>query len=203
MKHRFPRKAGRCRARFFLSLVWLASILPGWASAAVVAGVDEQTGLRAWEWREAGASIRLVQRLPDQSRAFFLARGFTADEADRLARECMFQTIFRNDGEHPLSYSLDDWHVVHRGKRTHLLTRERWAEFWRESEANEAARIALHWALLPTRQHYEPGDYNWGMSSFGLPPGASFDLEIVLTMGRDRIIRNLAGIACARDLQEN
>ena len=33
-----------------------------------------------------GALFRLTQRLPDQTRAFFLARGFAPDDADFLAR---------------------------------------------------------------------------------------------------------------------
>jgi len=201
--HRHPGKSYAFRLQRIRPLVWLGLMLPGWSSAAVVTGVDEQSGLRSWEWREAGASIRLVQRLPDQTRAFFQARGFSVAEADRIASECVFQTIFRNDGQYPLTYALDDWRILHRGERRSLLTRERWDEIWRGGQAGKAARIALHWSLLPTRQRFEPGDYNWGMSSFGLQPGSSFDLEIVVTLDRDTISRSISGIECARDLQEN
>lgn len=35
-------------------------------------GVIEETGLRYREWNAEGALFRLTQRLPDQTRAFFL-----------------------------------------------------------------------------------------------------------------------------------
>ena len=125
-------------------------------SAAVERGVDTQTGLRSWEWREAGVSLRLVQRLPDQTRAFFQARGFSGTAADRIADACIFQTIFRNESEQPLDYSLDDWRVLRPGASGNMVTRERWDAAWREGEASQSARIALRWSLLPTRQRFEP-----------------------------------------------
>ncbi len=179
--------------------IWLAWFAPALVAAAITTAEDPQTGLRSWAWRERGVSLELVQRLPDQNRAFFAARGFARDEADRIARACVFQTIFRNDGASPLDYDLDDWVVLHAGASRSLLTRERWDEIWRESEVSQAARIAQHWALLPTRQRFEPGDYNWGMTSYGLPPGSAFDLELVVTLGGDRITRRVAAVVCADD----
>jgi hypothetical protein len=176
-----------------------ASLLLQQVSAEVITSEEIQTGLRTWEWREAGVSLQLVQRLPDQTRAFFQGRGFSSPDADAIAQACVFQTIFRNDGKRPLSYDLDDWQIRYRGQHHSLLTRERWAERWQDSEASQAARIALGWALLPTRQHFEPGDYNWGMTSFGLPPGEVFDLTLSLTLNGNPITREIPGIVCAAD----
>ncbi len=182
-----------------LRWIWLITLVPAGVAAAVVISDNPETGLRSWIWRERGVSLELVQRLPDQDRAFFAARGFSRDEADRIARACVFQTIFRNDGASPLAYDLDDWVVLHAGASQSLLTRERRNDIWRESEVSQAARIAQHWALLPTRQRFEPGDYNWGMTSYGLPPGSAFDLELVVTLGGDRITRRVAAVVCADD----
>ena len=46
--------------------------------------------------KEKGISLRLVQRLPIQSRAFFLARGFNKQQAEIIAQSCIFQTVFKN-----------------------------------------------------------------------------------------------------------
>jgi len=185
--------------KYFLVLMWLTVMLPGRVSAAIIVGEEVQTGLRTWEWREAGVSVQLVQRLPDRTRAFFQGRGFSSADADQIANACVFQTIFRNDGEQPLSYDLDDWLISHQVEHWPLLTRERWDERWRDSAASKAARIALHWSLLPTRQRFEPGDYNWGMTSFGLQPGEPFDLTLVLTLDDNSITRAIPGIVCAAD----
>jgi len=185
------------------ALLWALPLLLGMSAAAVERGVDPETGLRSWEWREAGVSLRLVQRLPDQSRAFFQARGFSSAAAERIANACIFQTIFRNEGGQPLSYLLDDWRILHRGDSGKLMTRERWDAVWQEDEASQAARIALRWSLLPTRQRFEPGDYNWGMTAFGLPSGSAFDLEMVLHLGGEKVTRTIDGIVCAPDREVN
>lgn len=182
----------------FLGLISVP-VLSGQVSAEVITSEEAQTGLRTWEWREAGVSVQLVQRLPDQTRAFFQGRGFNSPDADTIAKACIFQTIFRNDGKQPLSYDLDDWRINYRGQRPPLLTRERWNEKWQESEASQAARIALRWSLLPTRQHFESGDYNWGMISFGLLPGESFDLTLMLTLAGNPVTGTIPRIVCAAD----
>ncbi len=184
-------------------LLWVIILLPGLSAATVERGVDQETGLRSWTWRESGVTLRLVQRLPDQSRAFFQARGFVPAAADRIADACIFQTIFRNDSEQPVHYVLDDWRVLHRGGRGTMMTRERWEAAWQEGEVSEAARIALRWALLPTRQRFESGDYNWGMTGFGLPPGSTFDLELVLHLAGEKVTRTIDGIVCAPDREAN
>jgi hypothetical protein len=183
----------------FLLLMWLIVMIPGKVSASIIIGEEAQTGLRNWEWREAGVSVQLVQRLPDQTRAYFQGRGFSSVDADQIANACVFQTIFRNDGEQPLSYDLDDWRTSSQAGYRPLLTRESWDERWRDSGASKAARIALHWSLLPTRQHFEPGDYNWGMTSFGLQHGEHFDLTLVLTLDGNPVTRTIPGIVCAHD----
>ncbi|MCP4289355.1 MAG: hypothetical protein GY792_33865 [Gammaproteobacteria bacterium] len=176
-----------------------ASLLSGWVFAEVITGEEQQTGLRTWEWREEGVSMQLVQRLPDQTRAFFLGRGFNSQNADTIGRACVFQTIFRNDGKQTLTYDLEDWRITYRGERLSLQTRERWEGVWEAGGVNQAARIAFRWSLLPTRQTFQPGDYNWGMTSFGLPPGAIFDLSLLVTVNGKTVSGDLPEIVCAAD----
>ncbi|BAN69315.1 hypothetical protein [endosymbiont of unidentified scaly snail isolate Monju] len=180
---------------------WLlpALFFPALVLAATETGSDPQSGLRFWEWSQDGVSVRLVQRLPDQTRGFFLARGFRATEADRIARACVFQTIFRNDGARPVDFDLRDWRVLHQGRSSRLRVREDWDALWPADTVSKAARIALRWSLLPTRQHFEPGDYNWGMSAYGLAPGSRFDLRLVMHIGGQPVEALLPGIECPRD----
>lgn len=194
---------GHCRSsdiRFALRGAALIAIAVGSsAQAEVETGSDNETGLRYWLWRERGVSVRLVQRLPDQTRGFFLARGFTVEQADIAGRACVFQTIFRNDGAQPVAYTLADWHVRSGGKATPLLVREHWEKVWEAKGVAIQPRVAFRWALLPTTQQFEPGDYNWGMTSFGLPPGATFDLSLAVTLGGRPVQATIEGIVCAED----
>ena len=184
---------------------WMLMTLAGAATAqtAISAGVDADAGLPYWEIRESGMTLRLVQRLPDQTRAFFLARGFTRADVDLIAQSCVFQTIFKNTSqtEKPsvLEYNLRDWKVRVADAARGLKTREDWAAQWVARNIPQPARIAFEWALLPTRQVYNPGDYNWGMSVFDLPPDSHFDLEVVWQQYDSRHTAVLKNIHCAPD----
>jgi len=182
---------------YFGSLLFCALLLPGSLFAEVINSVDDETGLRGWEWREQGISFQLRQRLPDQTRAFFMGRGFNSKESDLVARSCVFQSIFRNDGKQPLSYDLDDWQISYQGKQQHLLTRQRWDEKWQKLGVSQSAQIAFRWSLLPTRQSFQPGDYNWGMTSYGLLPGELFDLNLNLSVNGKMLSATIPAIECA------
>jgi peroxiredoxin len=90
-------------------LILLASLLAAGARAEVSTGRDADSGRLSWTWAGDGVSIQLVQLLPDQTRAFFIGRGFDRAAADRIGRACVFQTIFRNDGEQAVQYDLSGW----------------------------------------------------------------------------------------------
>ena len=138
------------------SLVLGSSLLVGIVSAEVITGHDPRTGLSSWTWEHKGISIQLVQRLPDQTRAF---------------------------GERAVEYDLGDWSVRYRAEHLPLRTREIWDREWQAQGVDEEARIAFRWSLLPSVQRFESGDYNWGMTSFGLSPGERFDLSLTLSVG--------------------
>lgn len=180
-----------------------AALVSTAALAELVTGTDADARLPFWEWREPGMSLRLVQRLPDQSRAFFLARGFSRDDVELVARSCVFQTVFKNlstaDAPAAIHYDLRDWVVRAGADPRGLKTREDWAAIWAQRAAPQAARIAFEWALYPTRQTYNAGDYNWGMSVFDLAPGDAFDLVIHWRQGGEPRTATLEGMRCAPD----
>jgi hypothetical protein len=167
-------------------------------------GIDEVAKLPYWEIRDEGMTLRLVQRLPDQSRGFAMARGFTPEQAEVFAQSCAFQTVFKNisDTTTPgtLSYNLRDWIIFYHGETRGMKTREDWKQTWLQEQAKPAAQLALHWGLYPTIQSYRPGDYNWGLSTFNLKPGATFDLQVVWQQHdkqHEFVIKNMQ---CAPDI---
>lgn len=161
-------------------LISVGQIAP--SRAEVLTGIDSDAQLPFWELRTPEMSLRLVQRLPDQTRAYFQGRGFPRSQADFIAQHCIFQTIYKNTAAagNPLviDYDLTQWQIHHDGKSSHLMLREDWQRIWQQQSVTSAARIAFNWSLLPTHQTYRANDYNWGMTSFGLPPGSHFDLSI-------------------------
>jgi hypothetical protein len=185
-----------------LAAVLLSLAAP--AAAVISTGTDAEAGLPYWEIVEHGVSIRLVQRLPDQTRGFFQARGFSIADSELVAQSCMFQTVIKNvappSDPKVIEYNLDEWVVHAAGAQRRMKTREDWQKEWTARRAPKTAQLAFEWGLIPTRQTYRPGDYNWGLSVFNLAPGTPFDLDVVWHQGGERRSARLKGVVCAPDI---
>lgn len=183
--------------------------------AQVETSVDSVSGLRSWKFIQSGLDLQLVQRLPDQTRGFYQGRGFTKQQADEIATQCVLQTIIKNTGSkktgEPVIISLKTWRIkkinsIHKdGSVQGIKLKEEWAEQWaaikdKNKQVKLSARIAFKWSTFPSEQTFEPGgDYNWGMISFGLAPGELFDLHIFWqtnSQSHDKWIKN---IQCPED----
>jgi hypothetical protein len=176
------------------------------AAAGVMRSADGETGLAKWSFIAGDVEIDLIQRLPDQTRGFFQARKFPAAVADEIARNCIFQTIIRNKGipgaGNPLSVNLATWRIRHDGTEGGVKLKEPWLASWSGGAVGQAARLAFQWAMFPTRQEFLPGDYNWGMTAYGLSPGTAFDLLVVWRSGGLADSGWIRGIECAPDVEK-
>lgn len=161
---------------------------------------EEGSGLPGWRWEGDGASFTFNQRLPDQTRAFFQGRGFLPEQAEPLAADCVFQAIIRNHAaaSTPLELDLAEWRVIPAEGTTQPLRLEaQWQKEWERRGVTQPARIAFRWSLFPTRQRFEPGDWNMGMITIGLPPGSHFDLEVVWHAGNEQRHQRFTALRCA------
>jgi hypothetical protein len=186
--------------------VLLLLLLAGTPLAAEIArSADEETGLRKWHLAEGKLEVELVQRLPDQTRGFFMARGFSPAIADEIAVSCIFQTIIRNTGTQAdavaVSVDLAQWRVIRADGEQGVRLKEPWMASWPENSVGEASRLAFQWALFPTQQEFLADDYNWGMTAFGLPPGAVFDLDLVWQEDGTMHTTRIATLECAPDVE--
>ena len=177
---------------------------PNQDAGVISTGTDEQAMLPYWQYQDEGMSIRLIQRLPDQTRGYFVARGFSNEHAELIAQSCVFQTIFKNisDKSTPsaIVYNMNNWVVTHQGVASEMKTREKWAEQWQQLKIATPARLAFEWSLLPTTQDYQAGDYNWGMAIFNLAPADTFTAKISWQQyGKQRNI-TIPNMQCAADI---
>ena len=186
-----------------LALVLNAAGLPGLAAVDASPRIDPDTGLATWTLRDGALSMDLVQRLPDQTRAFFEGRGFSAAAADAFARARVFQAILANaasGGSAPVvSIDLRRWHVDAGQGPDPLPVEAGWQPRWEAAGLSEAARIAFRWALFPTQQTFMPGDHGWGMIPFGHAPGTRFDLSLVWSEDGVEHTARLNSIHCTPD----
>jgi hypothetical protein len=133
------------------------------------------------QWRQGFLKVELQPLLPDQTTAFFLARGFAAvAAADFAKRACVFRATIGNAATNladpVIDLDLKSWAVEQRGASKSFPVQEDWDEEWQGTGVEESARIAFRWALFPPKQTFSASDYNWGMLTFGLSPGSRFHL---------------------------
>lgn len=168
------------------------------AFAATDHSLDPETGLATWQTESAGIQVRLTQISPDQTRAFYQARGFSAGSAERYASECVFMTVVRNVGDTPIEHRLADWRYVTPGRTPRAIrSKAEWDRLWQQAGVAEPARIAFNWAQFPATQTFAPGDWNQGMTAYSVPRGGRFDLRVVWRNGGQTLSGTLEQVQCA------
>jgi hypothetical protein len=189
--------------RFSTSLALCVVLWNAPLQAEVITGTDEMAHLPFWEWRNDTMTLRLVQRLPDQTRAYFSGRGFKGADVESIASYCVFQTVYTNisvvNHGHVIEHDIRDWRVHYQGKTLTILPREDWQPVWRSKGITQAQIVAFEWSLFPTTQRFEPGDYNWGMTFVNVPNGASFDLDIHWKVDGEPQTARIPNVTCAKD----
>jgi hypothetical protein len=187
----------------WLSLLLLIPLLSG---AEVLRSANEENGLEKWHFIDSDIEIELVQRLPDQTRALLMNHAFSKAVIEQLALGCMFQTIIRNSGKsltgQAVSIDLTQWRMQHAGKTGSILLKEPLLASWSDEDADPAAKLVIRWGMFPTHQEYLPGDYNWGLTAYGIPPGSRFDLVVTWQQGETQRSGEIRDIVCAPDVDK-
>lgn len=188
---------------FFLlqAIALLSAFVTGAVRAAETKHeINPKNGIETWEVRDQGVFLSLTQMTPDQAEAFFLARGFHQKSAKKYASACVFETIFRNESAPAaVSSNLADWRIITPQGERHLKLEADWDRQWKADGVSEPARIAFRWSQFPTKQRFEPGDWNQGMTTFGLPRNSQFNLIFKWTVKGVSHESMLSGVRCAPD----
>ena len=201
MKRNRPRSISVIVAALSISVLTSHQLFAG--ESVIKYGEDPATGLKSWLWDNDGFYLELKQRLPDQTRAYFESRGFDQASTEIAGTSCVFQTMMKNsssDSSLRLTADLTEWRVVSGNTKQSMLLREYWQKLWLDRQQSESARIAFEWSLLPTKVQYDINDYNWGMSSYGLPPGSQFDLLISWYRNGKKYNGRINNLICAEDI---
>jgi hypothetical protein len=178
--------------------------------SAISVTKDKSSNLSSWKFVHEGLELQLVQRSPDQTRAFYQGRGFGKQMANQIATSCVFQTIVKNMGQDrtgkAFSVSLDTWRLKQLKDNKEGLTqgiklKEQWLKQWsKNSTVSQSSRIAFKWSTFPSQQTFDlGGDYAWGMITFGLSPDESFDLQIEWQTSEQNHKRWIKNIQCPSD----
>lgn len=161
------------------------------------ASVSPDTGLGTWETKANDVYVRLTQISPDQARGFMQARGLDEKSVDEYAHTCVFMTVLRNDGKHPVKFCLAEWRLIAAdGDRQLILTKHDWMARWQPRKLSRPVSIAFEWSQFPVEQTFAPGDWNQGMTTYALPAGSHFDLLVRWWSEGKQYEEKLHDVAC-------
>jgi len=167
--------------------------------AATESSIDPDTGLYSWQTEHAGIQVRLTQISPDQARAFYRAREFSAAATEHYVAECVFMTVVRNIGDAPVQHRLADWRYTVPGKPPQRIrSKTEWERLWKKLGTKESARIAFTWAQFPTAQIFEVGDWNQGMTTYNVSRDTPFNLTFVWRAGGQTHTGQLENVRCSK-----
>ena len=199
-------KLSRMKRPGILFVTLCQLIAPLVISGEVLRSANEENGLEKWHFLDGDIEIELVQRLPDQTRALFMNHTFSREVIEEMATSCMFQTIIRNSGksgtQQPVSIDLTTWRMRHQGRESGIRLKETWLAAWSDEDASPSAKLVIRWGMFPTQQEYLPGDYNWGLTAYNIPPGSVFDLEVGWKEGDKDYTGRITNILCAPDVEK-
>lgn len=155
------------------------------------------------KWSGGGLKLEIAPLNLDQVQAFYIGRGFSPADAGFIAETgCIFRSAIGNAGtganDPKVTVQLANWRVIVDGKATPPMTREIWAKAWAARGVDESQTIAFYWSLFPSEQLYRPSDYNWGLISFALSPGARFDLELHWSQAGEERTQVLKNLECGK-----
>jgi len=174
---------------------------------AVVAGLATCLGARAADGRETaterGVRMSVQPRAPQQSLAFYEARGFPPVARERIAAACLVTVSIRNESGGVVWLEPSRWRLqTAQGRELRLHGPDWWQGQWDEIGLGAAHRATFGWTQLPASRDLQPHEPVGGNIALD-PPGGPFHLEARFATGDrkqgEEIVMTFDDLVCPRD----
>ncbi len=154
MTHPAPRPTAV--SRIICTILLLLAAALGFQSRAVSAQAQEKAELLSFE--NAMLSIRLSPRTPQQTAAFYEARGFPTNAVEVLKQSCFVTVRIHNRSNTVVWLELDNWRFVAETGEIQRLERAYWSSRWRGLALPQRNRSTFQWTLLPESRDLQPDE---------------------------------------------
>lgn len=144
-----------------------------------------------------GVSLTVMPITRSQKTAFFVARGFAAEQIAPYAQACGFSFSLENRERAALRFHMADWTAEADGRVLRFASLDSWERDWDRFGVGQPARIAFRWAQFPPEHEFSRGDWIMGMANLAEPPTAEFRLVARFTEGGKTIELPIDNVACA------
>lgn len=190
-------QGGRGRRALNRLACWL--LLGLWAEG--LAAEEGKDGSQVRQATGHGVSLTVTALKPSQKTAFYLARGFTAEQIAPYAEGCGFSFSFENRERSSLNYRLAEWTaeiaVEGAGQVRHFTPLAHWEAHWQRLGVAGTPRIAFRWAQFAEEQEFARGDWIMGMVHLTAAPGTRFRLVARFHDGGKTLELPMDDVPCA------
>jgi hypothetical protein len=129
--------------------------------------------------------IRLINRTPDQLKAFYIARKFNDAAINEILSTCFVTPIIHNRSDDILWLDLDEWQFTIDEQSFNRLKRDDWTRKWKTIGLPRAQQSTFGWTLLPETRDLHPDESVGG--SFVIPYQKSpFSVHMNFPVGADK-----------------
>jgi len=106
-----------------------------------------------------GLAFSASTRTPEQTTAFYAARGFPEVMVREIAATCFVTVGLQNRRDEVVWLELDQWRFTDAaGKPVARITRPEWSRKWEAMNVPLSARATFGWTQMPESRDLQPGE---------------------------------------------
>ncbi|MBI5751427.1 MAG: hypothetical protein HZA59_04690 [Hydrogenophilales bacterium] len=150
-----------------------------------------------------GLDLYLSARTPEQTSAFYSARGLPPIAVQEIAKSCFLTVGLHNRGKETVWLNLATWRFADAsGREIARISLPEWRARWQALHLPLAAQATFGWTQLPETRDMQP-DENVGGNVPVVPPPGEFTLTARFPTGAagtgKPIEISVPGLSCPRD----
>jgi hypothetical protein len=133
--------------------------------------------------KAAGIEFHISARTPEQTSAFYAARGLPTDAVRAIAQVCLLTVGMRNNRSDVVWMDLAEWRFIDdEGRPVQRIQRIEWDAVWEQMAVPDAGRATFGWTQLPDIRDLQPGEPVGGNLAV-VPPQGNFTLQASFKTG--------------------
>lgn len=149
-----------------------------------------------------GLSFYLSARTPEQTDAFYSARGLPQNAVQAIAQTCFLTVGLHNRSEQIVWLDLAHWRFTDtQGREIKRISLPEWTARWQKMGVPLAAQATFGWTQLPETRDMQP-DEDVGGNVPLVPPSGEFSLVARFPTGAagkgKPIVISVPGLSCPR-----
>ncbi len=150
-----------------------------------------------------GLSFYLSARTPEQTDAFYSARGLPTNAVQAIAQTCFLTVGLHNRSADVVWLDLAHWRFTDAsGREIARISLPEWTARWQKMSVPLAAQATFGWTQLPETRDMQPDEDVGGNVPLTPPPSGEFTLVARFPTGAEGkgkpIIISVPGLTCPR-----